>query len=91
MVEVSEAENLRLSISRVDQDRWSLRSHLTAKNSENLRIEEMYVGNTSLAMVDEGIRLETSIEKMSALLPALVASGSITAANSSQLSDAGAA
>lgn len=91
MGEVSESENLRLSISRFDQDRWSLRSHLAAKNSEKLRIEEMYIGKAALAMVDEGIRLDTSIEKISALLPAFVSSGSITAANSSQMSDAGAA
>ncbi len=91
MGELSEKENNRLGISRLAQDEWAIRSHKKAVLAESFRKEFMYVGDRDIALVDEGVRTDTSLEKISAMKPAFVRNGSITAANSSQMSDAGAA
>jgi acetyl-CoA acyltransferase len=48
-------------------------------------------GTTSMFETDEGIRADTSMEKLASLKPAFKADGLITAGNSSQISDGAAA
>src|SRR5581483_1819572 len=85
--------------TRAEQDAWSLRSHrlaIAALRSGAFRDEIVPVevaGRNGLTVVDadEGPRDDTSLEALAALKPAFAKDGSVTAGNSSQLSDGGAA
>ncbi|WP_100407444.1 acetyl-CoA C-acyltransferase [Bacillus solitudinis] len=59
---------------------------LKGVNENNQRLEEQIVFET-----DEGVRAETTVEVLSGLKPAFKLSGSVTAGNSSQMSDGAAA
>jgi acetyl-CoA C-acetyltransferase len=85
---MSDAENLRLKISRAVQDEFSARSHARAlAGRERLAEEIVPVGDFAL---DEGVR-ESSYEALAALPPAFSREGTITAGNASQVSDGGVA
>jgi acetyl-CoA C-acetyltransferase len=95
MGELSEQENERLGIDRASQDAFALESHRrAAAATENGRLaEEIAPIETAGGELDrdEGIRPETSSERLAALPPAFTPTGTITAGNASQLSDAAAA
>jgi acetyl-CoA acyltransferase len=77
----------RWKISRSELDAFSLESHRrAARATEEGRFcnEIVPVGQVTR---DEGIRAETSLEKMATLKPAFKPDGVITAGNSSQISD----
>jgi acetyl-CoA acetyltransferase family protein len=82
-------------IPRSELDELGVRSHqLAAKATEEGRFEREIVpfqvnGNTYAT--DQGIRPDTSLEKLAALKPAFKEDGKITAGNSSQISDGAAA
>ena len=82
-------------IPRSELDEIGLRSHqLAAKATEEGRFERETVpftvnGDTYIA--DQGIRPDTSLEKLAELKPAFKEDGKITAGNSSQISDGAAA
>jgi acetyl-CoA acetyltransferase family protein len=87
------------NISREDNDRFSVESHLrAARASEEGRFEHEIVpvevtgeeGTTTFSR-DEGIRPDSSLEKLASLKPAFKSDGVITAGNSSQISDGAAA
>ncbi len=87
-------------MSRSDLDAYSLESHQrAARATAEGRFQSQIVpipvknedGTTSLFALDEGIRADTSIEKLGSLKPAFKADGLITAGNSSQISDGAAA
>src|SRR5579883_742319 len=87
-------------LGREDLDAFSLESHRRAAQataegrfkSQILPIEvKNEDGTTSLFEVDEGIRSDTSLEKLASLKPAFKPDGLITAGNSSQISDGAAA
>ena len=89
MIELSDAENARLDISRADQDAFAAQSHArAAAATEAMRLAEEIAAVDGLDR-DEGIRPTTTPEGLGALRPA--AGGTITAGNASQLSDGGAA
>jgi acetyl-CoA C-acetyltransferase len=74
-------------ISREEMERFALESHrraVAAQSAGRFDREIVPVGDVS---TDEGPRADTSLEKMAAL-PALVPGGRLTAAVSSQISDA---
>jgi acetyl-CoA acyltransferase len=75
-------------ISREEQDEFALRSHtLAAKAWEEGRFPEVVpVPGVELER-DEGIRPDTSMEKLAKLKPAFVEGGTVTAGNSSPLND----
>ena len=78
-------------ISREEQDAFALRSHqraLAALDAGKFRDETLPIG--ALAF-DEGPRRDTSMDALSKLRPAFHATGSVTAGNSSQMSDGAAA
>lgn len=86
-------------ISREEQDRWALRSHqLAAKGTEDGRLTAEIVptyvppGYDDVLDHDNGIRTDTSMEKLAALRPAFDRRyGSVTAGNASPLTDGAAA
>jgi acetyl-CoA C-acetyltransferase len=95
MGEMSDRENERLGIDRASQDAFALASHLrAAAATESGRLAEeiapMRPAGGELDR-DEGIRADTSAERLAALPPAFTEAGTITAGNASQLSDAAAA
>ncbi|HEU4906644.1 MAG TPA: thiolase family protein, partial [Solirubrobacterales bacterium] len=82
-------------IPRSELDEIGLRSHqLAAKATEEGRFEREIVPfqvNGDTYATDQGIRPETSLEKLAELKPAFKEDGKITAGNSSQVSDGAAA
>jgi len=93
MGELSDAENTRLGIPRYEQDDVALASHRRAAEAtaaQRLAAEIVPVGGTELT-VDEGIRTDTSLDALRRLRPAFTTTGTITAGNAAQLSDAAAA
>lgn len=87
------------NLSRLQLDQFSLRSHVLADQArregqfkrEILPIEVEKEGNKILVTEDEGIRPETTVEKLASLKSAFCEGGVITAGNSSQISDSAAA
>jgi acetyl-CoA acetyltransferase family protein len=85
----------RWEVSRAEQDELGLRSHQrAARATEGGRFEREIIpmqveGETVTS--DQGIRRDTSIEALAALNPAFKEGGSVTAGNSSQISDGAAA
>ncbi len=85
----------RWEIARSEQDELGLRSHrLAARATNEGRFEREIIpievaGETVTS--DQGIRFETSLEQLAALKPAFKPEGTVTAGNSSQLSDGAAA
>jgi acetyl-CoA acetyltransferase family protein len=86
--------------NRAELDAFSLESHRRAAqattegrfSSQILPIPvKLEDGTSTLFERDEGIRADTSLEKLASLKPAFKADGLITAGNSSQISDGAAA
>jgi acetyl-CoA acyltransferase len=87
-------------LSREQLDEFSLESHRrAARATSEGRFRSQIVpievknedGTTSIFNKDEGIRSDTSLEKLASLKPAFKPDGLITAGNSSQISDGAAA
>ncbi|HSJ29339.1 MAG TPA: thiolase family protein [Acidimicrobiia bacterium] len=83
-------------LSREELDALALESHRrAAQATEEGRFETQIVPVTlpdgSVMTRDEGIRFDTSIEKLAGLQPAFKPDGVVTAGNSSQISDGAAA
>ena len=87
-------------LTRADLDAFSLESHRrAAQAAAEGRFKSQIVpipsknedGTTSIFEQDEGIRTDTSLEKLASLKPAFKPDGLITAGNSSQISDGAAA
>jgi acetyl-CoA acyltransferase len=81
----------RYAISRDDQDAFAVRSHQRAAQAWS---SGRFAGEvTALAGLeaDEGIRADSTMEKLARLAPAFRDGGTVTAGNSSQLSDGAAA
>jgi acetyl-CoA acyltransferase len=95
------AENVarKMGISRADQDAFALRSHQRATaaieahklDEEVLRVEtEVFEGNGARQVTvarDEYPRPDTTLEKLAGLKPAFDPTGTVTAGNSSPLTD----
>ncbi len=96
------AENVaeKYQVNRRDQDEFALGSHQKAiKAQEEGRLKDEIVpfeiaqrkGSSLVYDTDEGPRADTSLEKLQALQPAFKKGGTVTAGNSSPLSDGAAA
>lgn len=96
----TEKRNLSLGIDRTSQDNVAAQSHqraaLAAKNGTfddeivTLSVKQRK-GDPLLVETDEGVRPNTSVESLAGLRAAFVTDGTITAGNSSPLSDGAAA
>jgi acetyl-CoA acyltransferase len=96
------AENVaeKYKISRQEMDQFAFESHqkaIAAQKEGKLKNEIVSVevpdegGKTRLVTVDEGPRADTTVEKLATLKPAFKQNGSVTAGNSSPLTDGAAA
>ncbi|OTF01034.1 thiolase family protein [Halorubrum sp. SD612] len=78
-------------VSREAQDEYAARSHQrAAEATESGRFDDEIVPvetDDGLVEADEGIRPDTTAEKLADLPPAFTGDGSVTAGNSSQISD----
>lgn len=93
------AENVaeRYEVSREDQDAWALQSHQRAAKAQDERwFDDEIVAITVpqgrkkdpiRVEVDEGIRRDSSLEKLAKLRPAFRKGGTVTAGNCSSLND----
>lgn len=95
------AENVaqKWNISRDDQDALAVESHRRAANAQDkgyfkaqiVPIEVKVKKDLIPFEVDEAVRRDSSVEKLSKLRPVFDASGSVTAGNASSINDAAAA
>ncbi|MGC8952706.1 acetyl-CoA C-acyltransferase family protein [Chloroflexus sp.] len=95
------AENVaaKWGISREDQDQLAYESHMRAARaidegrfaSQIVPVEIETKGGTTQFMVDEGVRRDTTIEKLAKLRPVFLKDGTVTAGNASSINDAAAA
>ena len=98
MGESTERHNPRFEMKREDQDRVAALSHQRAAAAAELLAEEIVPvpvpqrrGEPVDVTADEGIRPDTTEESLARLRPAFAEGGTITAGNSSQISDGAAA
>ncbi|NQX03402.1 acetyl-CoA C-acyltransferase [Rathayibacter sp. VKM Ac-2856] len=92
----TEEENGRLGLGRAEQDAFAAASHSRAAAAADVLAEEIAPVTTpgrdaSVVAADDGVRPETTAERLAALRPAFAADGTITAGNSSQITDGAAA
>jgi acetyl-CoA C-acetyltransferase len=96
----TDAINEELGVSRADQDAWAERSHRRAHDAwESSRLADEVVavdvpqrkGDPAAFDRDEGIRPDTTVERLAELPPAFTPDGTVTAGNASQISDGAAA
>lgn len=80
-------------ITREQADRFSLRSHQRALAAREPFKEEIVPVRLAAGLVDldQGPRVDTSMERLAALKPSFKPDGQVTAGNSSQISDGAAA
>jgi acetyl-CoA acyltransferase len=91
-------------LTREEQDEFALRSHRRAAAAQDAgRFDRQLVpvevpgpeggegGDPTWVRADEGVRRDTSMEKLAGLKPAFRPDGQVTAGNSSQISDGAAA
>ncbi len=100
MGESSDRKNAELGIGRPEQDEWAAASHTrAAAAAESGAFADEIVavpvpqrrGEPQLVDTDEGIRVDSTAEALSALRPAFQGGDTITAGNASQISDGAAA
>jgi 3-oxoadipyl-CoA thiolase len=92
MGETAEEVAARHGIGRERQDDFALRSHqkaAAARDGGRFKDElvEVHTPQGAVVDTDEGIRSDTSLEKLGALKPVFRKGGSVTAGNSSPLND----
>lgn len=92
----TERHNGRLEVTRKMQDAVAARSHQRAAAAQAAGMFDAEIvpvqipqrkGDPVVVAKDEGIRPETTVETLAGLRPAFAEGGSITAGNSSQISD----
>jgi acetyl-CoA acetyltransferase family protein len=85
----------RWRIGREEMDEFALRSHKLASNARASGAFEREIVpvavNAHTVVEDQGIRADTTLERLASLKPAFKEDGRITAGNSSQVSDGAAA
>src|SRR3989338_1911415 len=98
MGETAEILAKKYNISREMQDKFSLASHqkaVAAIKGEKFKeeivpitvVQSLPDGKRLTVVQDEGPREDTSLEKLAALKPAFLKDGTVTAGNSSQMTD----
>ena len=91
---LTENENQRLGLTRLEQDGWAARSNQLAHSHAEFLAGEIIpvdAGKRGVISADDGVRPETTLETLAALKPAFSADGTITAGNASQITDGAAA
>jgi acetyl-CoA C-acetyltransferase len=99
MGEAAEHIAAKCHVSRAEQDRFAVQSHQRAaaaweRGAFNAEVVPVTVGSGPKAKTvsrDEGVRPDTSLEALAKLKPSFSGDGTVTAGNSSMLSDGAAA
>ncbi len=90
----------KYGVTREQMDIWSARSHqrAAAAQAAGLLADELIAveipqkkGDPKIFDMDEGVRADTTVEKLAALKPAFSKDGTVTAGNASSINDGGAA
>ncbi|SFD41671.1 acetyl-CoA C-acetyltransferase [Lentibacillus persicus] len=80
--------NAIYDISRKEQDEYAARSQQRAADAQaGGRLSDEITAITDFLESDEGIRVNTTVDKLSNLSPAFSSEGTITAGNASQMTD----
>jgi len=93
----TEEHNGELALTREEQDAWAAASHTRLAASQEFLAGEITPFSVpgrkgpTLVTADDGLRADTTPESLAGLRPAFGATGSITAGNSSQITDGAAA
>jgi acetyl-CoA C-acetyltransferase len=93
----TEESTKKLGTSRQAQDLIAVDSHVRAEKFRDFVDQEIEAieitsrGKSTVISTDDGVRADSTLEGLAALKPAFAADGTITAANSSQLTDGAAA
>ena len=96
----AELINEKWGLTREEQDAYALRSHQRAAAAQDAGFFDAQLvaveapapdGGRTWVRADEGVRRDTSLEKLAGLKPSFKPDGMVTAGNSSQISDGGAA
>lgn len=89
----------RWDLTRAELDAFSLESHRRAHAAQQAGYFDREIAPVTVSTpdgdvvvrADEGVRADTSLERLASLKPAFIENGTITAGNSSQISDGAAA
>src|SRR5256885_6978144 len=87
MVEQASFVSRELGISREDQDRWALRSHERAASAQDAGRFDDEIVPVGEVTADEGIRRDTTYERLAALKPVFDPEGTTTAGNAPGVND----
>jgi acetyl-CoA C-acetyltransferase len=87
MVEQASKVARELGISREEQDAWALRSHERAAAAQDAGRFDDEIVPVEEVTADEGIRRDTSLEKLAALQPMFDPEGTTTAGNAPGVND----
>ncbi|BEL05441.1 acetyl-CoA C-acetyltransferase [Actinoplanes sichuanensis] len=89
----TEDGNTELGLDRAGQDAWAARSHRLAAASRDFLAGEIapITVRDRIVDTDDGVRPDTTVATLAGLRPAFAAGGSITAGNSSPITDGAAA
>ena len=87
MVEQASFVSRELGISREDQDRWALRSHERAAAAQDAGRFDDEIVPVGEVTTDEGVRRDTTYERLAALKPVFDPEGTTTAGNAPGVND----
>jgi len=87
MVEQASAVARELGISRDEQDAWALRSHQRAAAAQDAGRFDDEIVPVGDVVADEGVRRDTTLEKLAALQPVFDPDGTTTAGNAPGVND----
>jgi acetyl-CoA C-acetyltransferase len=87
MVEQASKVSRELGISREEQDEWAYRSHQRAAAAQDAGRFEDEIVVAGEVTADEGVRRDTTLEKLASLQPIFDSAGTTTAGNAPGVND----
>jgi acetyl-CoA C-acetyltransferase len=87
MVQQAAGVARELGISREAQDEWALRSHVRAAKAQDEGAFDDEIVPVGAVTADEGVRRDTSLERLAKLRPVMDPEGTITAGNAPGVND----
>jgi acetyl-CoA C-acetyltransferase len=87
MVQQASAVARELGVSREEQDAWAYRSHMRAANAQDAGRFDDEIVPVGEVTADEGVRRDTTLEKLAMLKPVFDPEGTTTAGNAPGVND----